>query len=117
MKKTNVLIKSIMLLSFFSILLIGCSFSTHFVQTGSRVYEETNPETVKIYSGEPQEEYIVIGSIAIDHAGNNNDNAMRYLQEKAALLGANAVIHTTLSSVRTNQESIGINGVAVKFKK
>ena len=85
MKKTNFIIKSIILLSFSSILFISCSFSTHFVQTGSRVYEETNPENVKIYSGEPKEEYIVIGSIAVDHYGRSNESAMRYLQENAAL--------------------------------
>ena len=117
MKKINHVIKYTFMLAFITAILVGCSFSTHFVQTGSRVYEETRPENVKIYSGEPQEEYIVIGSIAIDHYSSNSETSIQYLKEKAALLGANAVIQTKSSSVMTSRSSIGISGVAVRFKK
>jgi hypothetical protein len=50
-------------LFFITIIFVNCSFSTQFVQAGSRAYEETKPEIVEIYSGEPHEEYIVIRSI------------------------------------------------------
>jgi hypothetical protein len=116
MKKTNALIKSVIIITLFSMLLVGCSFSTYYIQTGSRVYEETNPETVKIYSGEPLEEYIVIGSIAVDYMGDS-EGGLEYLQEKAAYIGADAVIHIKLLSIATNRKSTGISGVAVKFKK
>lgn len=116
MKKTNTLMKSFIIIAFFSILLAGCSYSTHFVQTGSRAYEETNAENVKIFSGEPQEDYTVIGSIAVWYAGNS-ESGIVYLQEKSALIGANAVIHTRLSTVNSSDASFMANGVAVKFKK
>lgn len=116
MKKSNYFIKSIIILSFFTLIFSGCSFSTHFIQTGSKIYPETEPSTVKIYSGEPKEEYIVIGSIAVDYMGSN-ENGVEYLKEKAALLGANAVIFTKLSSVITTRQSLNANGVAVRFKK
>jgi len=52
----------------------------------------------------------------VDYMGNN-EATMEYLQEKAALIGADAVIHTKLSSIITNAKRIGANGIAVKFKK
>ncbi|MGA2298269.1 MAG: hypothetical protein ABSG15_12045 [FCB group bacterium] len=112
----NLLIRTIIIISLFAPLLMSCSFSTYYVQTGSRVYEEVNPENVKIYSGEPKEEYIVIASIAVDHYGDN-EAGIRYLQEKAALIGADAVIFTKLSSFYTNRNGLAASGVAVKFKK
>jgi hypothetical protein len=118
MKKSNILISSsVISLTLFLMLLSGCNFTTHYVQTGSRVYEETRPENVKIYSGEPKEEYIVIGSIAVDHVGEDSQAGIEYLQKKAAKIGADAVIFTKLSSIMTSSARMGINGVAVKFKK
>jgi hypothetical protein len=116
MKKTNTLIKSMIILSFFSFLVCSCSFSSHYIQTGSRTYEETNPKDVKIYSGEPNEAYIVIGSIAVDYMGDN-EGGLFYLKKKAALIGADAVIFTKLTSFYTQRNSLAANGVAVKFKK
>ena len=113
--KNKPLLKHFIIVSFLSIFL-GCNFSTNFIQTGSRNYEETNPDAVKIYSGEPQEEYLVIGSIAVDYVGDSEGTLM-FLKEKAATLGADAVIHTKLSSIITSAKRIGANGVAVKFKK
>ncbi len=115
MKKTKSFLKNLIIMSFLSIF-VGCHLSTHYIQTGSRNYEETIPDAVKIYSGEPQEEYIVIGSIAVDYVGNST-NTMTYLKEKAAELGADAVIQTKLTSIITNAKRLGANGVAVKFKK
>ena len=116
MKKTINLFKSIIIVSFFAILFWGCSYSTYYVQTGSRVFEEANYEDVKLYSGEPKEEYKVIGSIAIDYAGDT-EGAMKYLQKKAALLGANAVIFMKINTVFTASDRLAANGVAVKLTK
>lgn len=115
MKKTNSIVKIIVIISFLSVTLLGCSISTNYIQTGSRVYKETNPDAVKIYSGTPTETFNVIGSIAVYAV--DKPTALDVLQEKAALLGADAVIDARLSTLMTSNKQIGINGTAIKFKK
>jgi uncharacterized protein YbjQ (UPF0145 family) len=111
MEKTMKII-TIVLISVF--LFAGCSYTTHYVQSGSRVYEHTRAESIKIYAGEPDKEYIVIGSVASDVPGNPK-KAADELKEEAAELGADAIIHVELNYITTQQRT-GMSGVAVKFK-
>lgn len=61
MKKLSVLILLLALSS--------CAFQSYYPQTGSITYEPVAAETVKIYTGDIEEDYIILGSIAADAAG------------------------------------------------
>lgn len=96
-------------------LLSGCSLSTHYLQSGAKTYPETLAENVQVYSGEVENEYTVIGSIAVDVAGNG-DAAEKYLKEKASKLGADAILFTKITKMSSIEQRTGISGVAVKLK-
>lgn len=95
-------------------LLSGCSISTHYVQSGATVYSETNAEDIQIYTGDIEEEYQVIGSIAVDVMGNGKA-AEKYLKKKASKLGADAVMLVHLTKMNSPAQRTGISGVAVKL--
>jgi uncharacterized protein YbjQ (UPF0145 family) len=92
----------------------GC-FYAFYPQTGSHFYAETLPETVQIFSGEPEQEYEIIGSITADVIGDA-DAVVKHLKKKAAKLGADAVIKVDLSKVNSTTLRTGISGVAIKMK-
>lgn len=101
-------------LSVFVILLAlsSCGFHSYYPQTGSILYEPVDPETVKIYIGDIEEDYVILGSITADAVGRG-DQAKALLKERAAALGANAVIRAELSKIGSRT---GISGVAVRVK-
>lgn len=96
-------------------LLSGCSISTHYLQSGASVFPETNAEAVNIYTGEIEEEYEVIGSIAVDVVGDGKA-AEKFLKKKASKLGADAVMLVRLTKMNSPAQRTGISGVAVKLK-
>jgi hypothetical protein len=96
-------------------ILTSCSYYTYHIPTGSSIQIETKPETIKIYSGDIEQEYIVIGSVAADVMGGGDD-VVRYLKKKAAKLGADAIIHVDLTKMKSFAQRTGLSGVAVKLK-
>jgi hypothetical protein len=105
------IISSIIFVSFI-LMATGCSF-VYYPQTGSRVYAETNPENILIYSGDTDKKYEVLGSVAVEVPGDGED-AIRYLKRKAAGLGADAIIYVDIYLNTFESEKTGISGVAVK---
>ncbi|HYQ55970.1 MAG TPA: hypothetical protein VEP89_01400 [Draconibacterium sp.] len=98
----------------FLITLLSSCFYTYYPQTGSTTYLPTQPEYIEICSGIPDEEYIVIGSIAADVLGSA-DAAAKHLKKKAADLGADAVIKVQITT-NSRCGGTGVSGVAVKMK-
>ena len=93
----------------------GCYYA-FYPQTGSRLHVETKPDIVKFYSGEPEQEYEILGPIAAEVPGDV-EAATKYLKKKAAKLGASAVIKVNLSKPTSFPGSTSISGVAVKLKE
>jgi uncharacterized protein YbjQ (UPF0145 family) len=93
----------------------GCYYA-FYPETGSQLYVETQPEIIKIYSGEPKEKYEILGPIAAEVPGDDNA-ATKYLKKKAAKLGASAVIRIELSKPTSFPGSTSISGIAVKMKE
>ncbi len=108
MKKTILLLFVISCLS-------SCAFQTHYLQSGSILFEPVAPETVAVHLGDIEEEYIVIAAIAVDAMGQGKE-AKELLQKKAASLGANAVIRTELTKIGSAITRTGLSGVAVRVK-
>lgn len=111
MKRFYFIFLSIALAASFS----SCSQFAYQLQTGSMVYTPTNPADIKIYSGDIEQPYIVIGSVAADVVGDSGD-LRNYLKKKAAKLGADAIIKVELTKMHSFTARGGISGVAVKFK-
>ncbi len=99
----------------FVLVITSCSITTHYVQSGSQSYPESNYEEIKIYSGEPEGDYTVIGSLVTYAAGDEN-MAAKTLRKEAAEVGADAIIHTELYMLNTYSKTTGMTGVAIKFK-
>jgi uncharacterized protein YbjQ (UPF0145 family) len=78
-------------------------------------YSPTDPSIIKIYTGDIEREYIVLAPVAADIMGDG-EKVARYLKQKSAKLGADAIIYVKLSKVTTTDNRTGISGVAVKFK-
>lgn len=93
----------------------SCSISAIYIESGASKMPATSSSEVKIYAGDIDQEYQVIGSITIETPGNAND-AKRYLQKRAALIGADAVIFAEINKMNTYALSTGMSGVAVKLK-
>lgn len=96
--------------------LSSCSYYAFYPQPKSQTYEATNPESIKVYSGDIEQDYIVIGSVASLIPGINigdkyNERALKILKKHTAKLGADAIIH-----IKTNADFGGLSGVAIKFK-
>lgn len=104
----------------FSIALIfmlsGCSFSSVYYQTGSGGMDPVSADQVKIYVGDINEEYTVIGSIAVNTLGKGK-TTVQTLKEKAGKIGADAVIFVQASKISTYTQRTGLSGVAVRTKK
>ncbi|WKK86991.1 hypothetical protein QYS48_09210 [Marivirga arenosa] len=98
-----------------SLFFSSCSFYAYQYQTGSSSYSETTPESIKIYSGDIEQDYIVIGSVTADVMGDA-DAVVRYLKKNAAKLGADAIIKVDLSKMNSFSRRTGISGVAIKLK-
>ena len=98
-----------------SMFLTSCSYYAYQFQTGSTPQSETIPESIKIYSGDIEQDYIVIGSVSADVVGGS-DTVVKYLKKKASKLGADAIINVNLSKFNTFSNRTGISGVAVKLK-
>lgn len=94
------------------ITLTSCSYYAFYPQTGSSQPPPANPNLVKIYAGDPDLDYTVIGSIAVDVEGDER-KAQEYLKKKAAGLGADAVIKVYLTTNNPFSTRIRISGVAV----
>ena len=92
----------------------ACSYSTFYLQTGSKKFPTTAPADVKLYSEKPGRPFKVIGAIAADVTGNVDD-CEKAIRKKAASIGADAVIFIKLSVFSSVGGRMGINGVAVKF--
>lgn len=98
-----------------SILLSGCTYYAYQYQTGSTALTETSPESIKIYSGDIEQAYTVIGSVAVDVPGDA-DKAAKFLKNKASELGADVIINADLTKMNSFSQRTGISGVAVKLK-
>jgi hypothetical protein len=101
---------------YLSILLVfvSCSIKTHYVQTGSKTYQPTEPTSILIYSRTPEKQFEVIGSVAVFASGEKQ--AVKVLKEKASSIGADAVIDINLDKITSYSQTCGINGTAIKFK-
>ena len=95
------------------LLLCGCSYSTYYLPTGAKKYPATTVENVKFYAGKPDKNFTVIGCVASD--GTDKDAAKALLRQRAASIGADAVIYINLNNLSTSEGRIGMNGVAVTF--
>ena len=95
-------------------LFVSCSIKTHYVQTGSKTYQPTEPTSILIYSRTPEKQFEVIGSVAVFASGEKQ--AVKVLKEKASSIGADAVIDINLDKITSYSQTCGINGTAIKFK-
>lgn len=109
------MIKKAILAVLVSLTLTSCSISTFYAQNEAAQYTETNSETIKLYSHNSPQDYIVVGSMAIDVNGSTK-TAEKFLKKKASQLGADAVIFCKLNKMNSFSSRTGISGVAVKFK-
>ena len=95
--------------------LTGCSYYAYFPNPGVEAPTQTNPQDVKIYSGDIDQEYVIIGAIAVDVTGEGEKLDV-YLKDKAAELGADAVIKVELTKMSSEYHRTGLSGVAVKLR-
>lgn len=93
----------------------SCSYYAYHLQTGSTKLAETDFETIKIYSGDIEQDYIVIGSVTSDTPGKA-DKAIQHLKKNASKLGANAIIKVKLTKINSFSNRTGLSGVAVRLK-
>ncbi len=97
-------------------LLVGCSYSTHYIQSYSTAQPATSVDKIKIISGDIEGDYYVIGSIA--SSGVDTEDAVEVFKEEAAKIGADAVIFITLTKSHTdNGGRTGLSGTAISYKK
>ena len=99
----------------FSCVLASCNIYTFYPNKESQTFPATSPNEIKIYTGDIDRSYTVIGSVAADALGRSEVVA-KYLKSKASKLGADAIIYTELTKINTMVQRTGISGVAVKFK-
>lgn len=92
----------------------SCSYYAYY-QTGITSTTTTDPAAIKIYSGDIEQEYFVLGSVGADVFGDG-EAVVKYLKKKASELGADAIIHTRLTKVNSFSQRTGVSGVAVKLK-
>ncbi len=98
----------------FLLTLNSCYYYAFYPHPRSQTYLPTNPDSIKVYSGEIDQEYNVIGSIATYRPlsmGNDksNEGAKNILKKHTSKLGADAIINLKITPN-------SISGVAVKFK-
>lgn len=104
-----------LIFTLFLMILTGCYYA-YYPQTGSASYKATYPEEIRVYSGAPDQDYMVMGSVAVDVIGDA-DAAVKHLKKKAAEMGADAIINAKLTKVNSSASRTGISGVAVKLKQ
>ena len=97
-----------------AVLFSGCSTATHYLSEGGKARDGVDASKVKIYSAEKIDmKYDVIGSVAVDLAGDS-DEAATLLKKEAGSIGANAVINTRLTKMHSHASSrTGLSGTAV----
>ena len=98
-----------------SITLSSCSNYAHYYQSGSTPLAKTSSASVKVFVGNIEQDYQVIGSVTVSTSGGTT-TATKYLKWKAAELGADAVINVELSKMNSYSGRVGLSGVAVKLK-
>ena len=106
--------KLIISLFLLSTMLTSCYYS-FYPQTGAVIYPATNPQDIEIYSGDIDQDYFIIGSIAADVIGDS-DAVVKHLKKKAAEIGADAVIRVELNKIDSETIRTGISGIAIKMK-
>lgn len=94
----------------------ACSYSAHYLESPLNTAAKTDFQEIKIYAGDLEQEYKVIGSLTVDTPGDI-DIATRFIKKKAALLGADAIIHVEINKLSTNTGRTGMSGVAVRILK
>tara|TARA_R110002124_G_scaffold252130_1_gene417378 strand:+ start:594 stop:938 length:345 start_codon:yes stop_codon:yes gene_type:complete len=102
------------LLLILSLGISSCTISAHYITTDKPLPEETLAADVKIYAGDIDREYEVIGSMTLDAQGDASV-ASRYLKKRAARLGADAVIFVEVNKLNSYTIRTGISGVVIKF--
>ena len=95
--------------------LTSCKVFTFYPDKESQTYNKTSSEDIKIYAGDIDRPYTIIGSVAADVLGNG-EQVGKFLRSKAAKLGADAIIFAELNKLNTYNIRTGISGVAIKFK-
>ena len=63
-------------------ILTSCSYYAYYQTSGDKL-TETNPEIIKIYSGDIEQDYVIIGSVTADVLGDA-DAAVKHLKKKAS---------------------------------
>jgi hypothetical protein len=96
-------------------ILSSCSRYVYYPQAGSSEQTLTTSEMVKIYTGNIDQAYTVLGTIAVDVRGDGDDAAL-YLKEKASAIGADAIIMVNLKKTNPYIKRTGITGIAIKKK-
>lgn len=95
----------------------SCSYYAFYPQPRSQTFLATNPDSIKVYSGDTEQEYLVIGSVSSMIPGvlvttaKGNERATKVLKKHTAKLGADAIIH-----LKSTGNTGSLSGVAVKFK-
>jgi hypothetical protein len=103
-------------LSLIVLITSSCSYSVNYIQPGSKIYPQTNASEVKLYSNDLTTPYTVIGNIAVD-VYSNGEKAERYLKQKAAEMGADAVIFVKMGKISSFHQRTGLSGVAIHLEE
>ena len=107
--------KVVIALILLSTLMTSCYYS-FYPQTGALIYPATNPEEIKIFTGNIEQDYVIIGSVTADVIGDA-DAVVKHLKKKASELGADAIIRVELNKISSETMRTGISGIAVKLKE
>lgn len=99
--------------------LSGCAYFTHYYQTGAERQEGTDYRNIKIYSGTPEQKFIVLGGIATEAIDTTEKATASIIlaKKEAAKMGADAIINVKLTKLNSFAKRSGISGTAIKFVK
>jgi hypothetical protein len=99
------------------VFLSSCSYFTFYPQTGSISQPATNPKDIKIFTGDIDRPYTVLGSVSANTInGNEEENLKPYLSKQAAKIGADAIIFAEVSVMGSANARVGLSGVAIRYK-
>ena len=107
--------KIIISISVLLLFLSSCSRYVYYPLSGSSQEIRGNPGIVKIYSGDTDQDYNVLGPIAVDVWGDGEDASL-FLRQKAAAIGADAIIKVSLKKPDLYNSKTGISGIAIRYK-
>ncbi|MDO3695957.1 hypothetical protein QVZ41_13985 [Wenyingzhuangia sp. chi5] len=110
--------KKIILTSLLTLSLSSCSYFTYYNQTGytfNSSKENLELKELKIYSGDIEDEYEIVGSVSFDIPGGISD-LKRNLKKKLNKIGADAIINVKLNKSNSFMSRTGITGTAIKLK-